>query len=144
MMLYKLFVKSLLTGAFSMHSAKLNNHVILKTNAVSLEYRIYECIKKDSFLATFGLEKWYHEEKIHIISDTETEITDILKWTNCFACRKYIVVDENGDARRYTKEEWKVNYKGMYPLNNFVAGKIKNTMISTDLEAFNTFNIDQS
>lgn len=143
MMLYKLFVKGLLTGSFALHSAKLNNHNILKINTLSLGHKVYECIKKDTFLAKFGLEKWFHEEKILILSDTEVEITDILKWTNCDACRTYTIIDDNGNAKRYTKANWKVNYSGMYPLNNFVAGKIKNTMMTTDLEAFNSFNIEK-
>lgn len=138
MMLYKLFVKSLMAGSFAIHSAKLNNHNILKINNVALGHKVYECMKKDSFLATFDLEHWVHEEKIVILSDTKIEITDILRWSNCVSSRKYVVIDGD-DAKRYVKEQWKVEYSGKYPLNNFIAGKIKSSLISADLLAFNTF-----
>lgn len=140
-MLYKLFVQSLLSGSFALHSAKTNNHKIMTTHVLSPGHKMYKCIKNDSFLEKFGLEEWEHEEKICIINDTEVEITDILKWDICKACRTYIVVDKDNIAMRYVTREWVVEYNGMYLVNNFIAGKIKNSMISADLKAFDTFII---
>jgi hypothetical protein len=141
-MLYSKFLQHFLAGSFAIHSSRINNHKIIETHTISPKYKIYKCIKSDSFIEKFGLDIWIHEEKINIINDSYAEITDILKWelnTSAFAKRTYIISKDNNNIKRDIKEQWKVEYTGTYLFDNFIAEKMKKTMILTDLEAFDSF-----
>lgn len=138
-MLYHKFLSSVLKSTFAFYSASVNNHKILNINQINNNHKIYDCFKNDLFLSKFGLEKWNHEEIIIIASDKQAEITDIFTWPNCKASRIYVIYNENDFIKRETKQPWQIKYQGMYPLNNFIANKMKEQMTATDNKAFTSF-----